>query len=53
LFYSLGGFLLGLYNFNIRIQSFPDMYVASRLKYKSQQMFEVSAEDKKDVKIEF
>lgn len=40
-------------NFNIRIQSFPDMYVASRLKYKSQQMFKVSAEDKKDVKIEF
>jgi LemA protein len=40
-------------NFNIRIQSFPDMYVASRLKYKSQQMFEVSAEDKKDVKVEF
>lgn len=40
-------------NFNIRIQSFPDMYVASRLKYKSQQMFEISVADKKDVKIQF
>jgi len=39
--------------FNIRIQSFPDMYVAGWLKYKSEEMFKVSAEEKKDVEVKF
>lgn len=39
--------------FNIRIQSFPDMFVAGMMHLTAQTMYEVSEEDKKDVKIEF
>lgn len=39
--------------FNIKIQSFPDMYMAGWLKYKPQEMFKVSAAERKDVKVEF
>ena len=40
-------------NYNIRIQSFPDMIVARMMAYKAEKMFEVSAADMKDVKVEF
>jgi LemA protein len=39
--------------FNIRIQSIPDVFVARTLGYKAQTLFEATAEEKKDVKIEF
>ena len=39
--------------FNIRIQSIPDVFVARMLGYTEQEMFKVSAEDRKDVKVEF
>lgn len=39
--------------FNIKIQSIPDMWLAGMLKYKPQEMFKVSAQDRKDVKVEF
>ncbi|MAG73538.1 LemA family protein [archaeon] len=39
--------------YNIRIQSFPDMIVARMLGYRESDLFKASAEDKKDVKIEF
>jgi LemA protein len=40
-------------NFNIRIQSFPDLIIARIMNCQEQEMFKVSEEDKKDVKVEF
>ena len=40
-------------NFNIRIQSFPDMIVAKLMKLKAQEMFKVTEEEKKDVEVKF
>jgi LemA protein len=41
-------------NFNIRIESFPDMIIAKMMSLtQPQQMFKVAEEDKKDVKVEF
>ena len=40
-------------NYNIRIQSFPDTFVARMLGYKDEEMFKVLEEEKKDVKIDF
>lgn len=39
--------------FNTRIQSFPDMIIANMMALKEQEMFKVSEEDKRDVKVEF
>lgn len=39
--------------YNIRIQSFPDMFVARLLKYKQEEMFKVEERDKKDVEVKF
>lgn len=39
--------------YNIRIQSFPDMFVARMLKYENEEMFKVAEEDKKDVEVKF
>ena len=39
--------------YNIKIQSFPDMFVAGMMKYMPEEMYKVSAEEKKDVKVEF
>ncbi|MBW3018469.1 LemA family protein [Candidatus Woesearchaeota archaeon] len=39
--------------YNIRIHSFPDMFVANMLKYKDEEMFKASEKDKKDVKVKF
>lgn len=39
--------------YNIRIQSFPDMIVANMMGSKEEEMFKVSEEDKKDVKVKF
>jgi LemA protein len=39
--------------YNIRQESFPDMIVANFMKLKQEEMFKVSEEDKKDVKVEF
>jgi LemA protein len=39
--------------FNIRIESFPDMIIANMMKLTSKEMFKVSEEDRKDVKVEF
>ncbi len=39
--------------YNIRIHSFPDMIIANMMGLKDQEMFKVSAEDTKDVKVEF
>ncbi|MDD5418176.1 MAG: LemA family protein [Candidatus Nanoarchaeia archaeon] len=41
-------------NFNIRIQSFPDMIVAKWMKFnKPEEMFKASAQDMRDVEIKF
>ena len=42
-------------NYNIRIESFPDMFVARQMKMNCQKemMFKVDEESKKDVKVEF
>ncbi|MBN1646115.1 LemA family protein [Candidatus Woesearchaeota archaeon] len=40
-------------NFNIKIQSFPDMIVARMMNAKEQEMFKVAEADKQDVKVEF
>ena len=40
-------------NYNIRIQSFPDMIVARMLNYAEKEMFKVSEADKKDVEVKF
>ena len=40
-------------NFNIKIESFPDMFIANMLKYQKKEMFQVSESDKQDVKVEF
>ena len=39
--------------YNIKIESFPDMVIANRMKLKKREMFKVSEEDQKDVKVEF
>lgn len=39
--------------YNIRIQSFPDMFVARVLKYGNEEMFKVAEEDRKDVEVKF
>jgi len=39
--------------YNIRIQSIPDVIVAKMLSYTDEEMFEVSEADKQDVKISF
>ena len=39
--------------FNIKIESFPDMIIANMMHLKAQEMFKVSEADKKDVKVEF
>jgi LemA protein len=39
--------------YNIRIQSIPDVIVAKMLNYTDEEMFEVSEADKQDVKISF
>ena len=39
--------------YNIRIHSFPDMFIANMMGLKDQEMFKVSAADTKDVKVEF
>lgn len=39
--------------YNIRIQSFPDMFVARAMACREEQMFRVAEQDKKDVKVEF
>lgn len=40
-------------NYNIRIQSFPDMFIANMMGCKEEQMFKASEPEKKDVKVEF
>ncbi|MCX6707912.1 MAG: LemA family protein [Candidatus Woesearchaeota archaeon] len=40
-------------NYNIRIQSFPDMFIANMMKLTQKEMFKISEEDRKDVKVEF
>jgi len=40
-------------NYNIRIQQIPDVFVASMLNYREEEMFRVSTEERKDVKIDF
>jgi len=39
--------------YNIRIQSFPDMFVANLMKLKQEHMFRVEDKDKEDVQIRF
>ncbi|MBN1544007.1 LemA family protein [Candidatus Woesearchaeota archaeon] len=39
--------------FNIRIESFPDMIVANMMKLTPKEMFKAAEEEKKDVKVEF
>ncbi len=39
--------------YNIRIQSFPDMFVARMMSYSPEEMFKVSGEGKKDVEVKF
>ena len=38
---------------NIRIQSFPDMIVANMMKAQPHEMYKIAEEDRKDVKVEF
>jgi LemA protein len=40
-------------NYNIKIESFPDMFVANMMKLSKKEMFQVSEADKQDVKVEF
>ena len=40
-------------NFNIRIESFPDMIVARMMALQQKQMFKASEAEKQDVKVEF
>jgi len=39
--------------FNIRIESFPDMFFARMLNYTKKELFKVAEADRQDVKIEF
>ena len=39
--------------FNIKIQSFPDMFIANFMALKQEEMFKVTETEKKDVKVEF
>ena len=43
----------GVYNYNVRIQSFPDMIFARWFGYAEEQMFKASEKEKQDVKVEF
>lgn len=40
-------------NYNIKIQSFPDMIIASMLGFKQEELFKVLQEETKDIKIQF
>jgi LemA protein len=40
-------------NYNVRIKSIPDMWVANMMRYQPVDLFKVSEEDKKDVDIKF
>lgn len=40
-------------SYNIRIQSFPDLFVARMLGYQSEEMFKVAPERKQDVEVKF
>lgn len=40
-------------NFNIRIESFPDMFIANNMKLVKKEMFKVTEAEKQDVKIAF
>ncbi|MBW2971898.1 LemA family protein [Candidatus Woesearchaeota archaeon] len=39
--------------FNIRIESFPDMFIANMMKLTAKEMFKATEAEKKDVKVEF
>ena len=39
--------------FNIRIESFPDMFIANMMHCKPQEMYKIAEADRKDVKVEF
>ncbi len=39
--------------YNIRIESFPDMFVAGMMKLQQKEMFKVTEKDKKDVEVKF
>lgn len=39
--------------YNIRIESFPDMFVAGMMKLQQKEMFKVAEADKKDVEVKF
>jgi LemA protein len=39
--------------FNIRIQSFPDMFIARQMKLQQEPLFKVSEEEKRDVVVKF
>lgn len=39
-------------NYNIRIQQIPDVFVAGFLRYQKEELFQVSEQDKQDVKID-
>ncbi len=40
-------------NFNIRIESFPDMIIANMMKLIKQEMFKVAEKEKRDIKVQF
>lgn len=40
-------------NYNIKIQSFPDMVIAQMFNFTQEELFKVAEEDKKDVEIKF
>lgn len=39
-------------NYNIRIQQIPDVFIAGFLRYQQEELFQVSEQDKRDVKID-
>lgn len=39
--------------YNIRIESFPDMFIANMMKLQKKEMFQVAESDRKDVKVAF
>ena len=40
-------------SFNVRIEQFPDVFLANMMGLKARELFEASAEDRRDVKISF
>ena len=40
-------------NYNIKIQSFPDVIIANMMSFRQEELFKVAEEDKKDVEIKF